>query len=441
MQIIAPLFYTLLFTVIIYRWRFFHLENIPRLWTLFAFLLKVVAGFILWAIYTYYYTDASQSDALRYFRDAMTINQQWNENRDVFWSFMLGRHMDDPAYSSIYKHLVGWTSGYRYGLTNDCSTIIRINAVIGFISFGSYHVHAIFMSFMSFIGFTALFRTFRFVFAGREKLLFATCFLLPSVVFWSSGLLKEGPLFMALGLLMLSTVKLIDNYRQYIFYAILLFSIILLVYTKEYVILSLIPAFMFLLLVKISGMRFLILKFVLIHACCFLIAQCAHYFFLGGDFLYVLHKKQVDFYNVAYLNNAGSVVEIPALTSTAGFFMHAPQAFFLTYLRPHFLEAKSWIYVFFSIENVLYLLLIAMAFIFFRRPEKEARPMLLASLSFVLVLASILGNCVPILGSIVRYRVAALPFLVIVCLACISQEKVYEFFKRWRRSNRKIIAE
>lgn len=431
-QIAAPAFYMILFTAIVYRWRFFHLPSIPKGWMLGAFWLKIVAGFVFWLVYTYYYTDPSASDALRYFDDAMTIKHQWSVNKDVFWSFMLGRDMDHPEYVKVYNQLIAWTSGYRYGLSNDCSTIIRINVLLSFISFANFHVHAIMMSFLSFIGFTAMFRAFHAVLLRREKWLFVACFLLPSVVFWSSSVLKEAPLFLTFGLMLYSLVSIWNDSRKYFQYCIFVICFVILIYVKVYVIISVIPALLSLIVLKVIGTRWIVVKFAVVHLLCFIAAQNAHHFFRGGDFLYVLHKKQVDFYNVAFLRDAGSAVEIPAVTSVSQFIVHYPEAFFLTYFRPHIFEAHSLTAMLFASEYFLYLIVFVLAIVFFRKPPKNQWPLLLTIFSYLLILAAILGNTVPILGAMVRYKVVGLPALLILCVAVIHWERINRLFRRFK---------
>jgi len=50
--------------------------------------------------------------------------------------------------------------------------------------------------------------------------------------------------------------------------------------------------------------------------------------------------------------------------------------------------------------------------------------------SYLLIIAAILGNCVPILGAMVRYKVVALPFLMILCAICFDTLKAKMFFAR-----------
>jgi hypothetical protein len=423
-QVVIPILYAIVFTAIVYRWRFFRIANIEHKWVALAFVIKLLAGVALWWVYAFHYNGADESDALRYFNDANIIKQQWDENREVFWSLMLGKEDTSNAYQSIYDKLVGWHSGYRYGLTNDCQTIIRLNVVIGFVAFGSYHVHWMFMSFIAFMGFAALYKAFQNYFTQKHIWLFIACFMLPSVVFWSAGLLKEGPTMLGVGFLFWGLKLWTENHKNWITYFIIAMSCALLAAIKEYVLFSILPGCIFLIVVKLSGSGKIILKFVATQILCFVVAQNAHHFFIGGDFLYVLNKKKTDFYNTSALRNAQSTIYIPDTTTPASFALHYPQAFSLSYLRPYMWEIKSWMYALFAVENLVYALMLLATIFFFKKPNENSLPMLLTALSFALVLASIIGNCVPVLGSIVRYKIATLPLLVIFCFACIDFEKI-----------------
>ncbi len=423
-QVFIPILYAIVFTAIVYRWRFFHVAHIQKKWVTLAFVIKLMAGVALWWVYSFHYSGADESDALRYFNDANIIKGQWNENRKVFWSFMLGQQDTSLAYQIIYDKLVGWHSGYRYGLTNDCQTIIRLNVIIGFVSFGSYHVHWMFMSFIAFIGFTALYKAFQHDFAHKHKWLFIACFMLPSVVFWSAGLLKEGPTMLGVGFLFWGLRLWTENYRNWISYLIIALSCALLAAIKEYVLFALLPGIAFLIAVKLSGASKLLIKFAATQLLCFIVAQNANHFFIGGDFIYVLNKKKTDFYNTSDLRNAQSTIYIPDSSTNSAFMLHYPQAFALSYLRPYMWEIKSWMYALFALENLCYAIMLLVTIFFFKKPNEQSWTMLLAAFSFALVLASIIGNCVPVLGSIVRYRIAALPLLAICCLACIDFEKI-----------------
>jgi len=423
--VIVPLLYALVCVAAVRFLRFFHLTNIPRHYLIGAFLLKLLAGLVFFLVYTRYYTDTSTSDALRYFNDSQIIYHEWFQHRDVFWTLMKGEESSNPAYLEVINQLEAWSSGYTYGLSDDCSTIIRINVVISFISFGSFHVHAILLTFFSFIGFTAIFKAFVSFFLGKEKWLFAISFLLPSVVFWTSSVLKESALFFFLGMMLLHMIKLLTDSRLVFSWFMMVVCFVILFYLKMYVIVSMLPAFLFLMVARSLKTISPLLIFLAVHILCFVLAQNAHHFFTGGDFLYVLHKRQTDFYNVAYLSQAGSVIDIPPIGTVWQFILHFPQAFFLTYFRPMPFEVLTVPGICFGFENLIYFIIFVMTWV--KRKKSFTNNewiILLFLMSFVLVFASILGNCVPILGAILRYKIVALPFLLIVLAMIIDKNKL-----------------
>jgi hypothetical protein len=418
MHVLLTLAYAVLCSIIIWRSRFFRLHGIQSHWLIAVFALKIGAGLLLWAVYNYHYNF--RSDTFIYFEDAMTIRNLWTEDRQAFWSFFWGYGTENPAFDFVHERLKTWTRSYNYGLTYDGPTIVRINLIISLFSFGYYHVHTVMMCFISLIGLTAIYKTFQSYFVKKELLLFGACFLIPSVVFWSSGVLKEAPLVMAFGLLVYSIFQLLQNFKRPYLWIVFLTSAWIMVFLKEYVLMSLLPALISLLVCKILMNRFVILTFLFVHAACFLIAINASAFFVGGNFLYVLQKKQTDFYNFTQLVNAQSGIERIDISDHAHFIMGYPQALANTYFRPHLLEMKSPFYVPIAIENLLFVFLLVVPFFYPQKLPKRSLVIFLFVLSFVLVIGGIIGFTVPILGTAIRYKIIALPFLAIACMLWIK---------------------
>jgi hypothetical protein len=389
MHALLTVAYALLFGALIWRWRFFHLNGINWNWMLCVFALKIGAGILLWAVYNYHYNF--RSDTFIYFDDAMVIRNLWSEDRHAFWSFFWGTGTDHPSLAYVHDRLNTWTRNYNYGLTYDGPTIVRINLIISFLSMGYYHVHTVVMCFMSFIGLTAIYKTFQPLFERKHVYLFVSCFLIPSVVFWSSGVLKEAPLIMAIGLLIFSFTELLRNPKKIFLWPVLGSAIFLMIFLKEYVLMSLVPALLSLIVIRLFSGKYVLQIFIGIHLACFLLAMNASSFFVGGNFLYVLQKKQTDFYNVTQLVGAQSGIERIDLHSYGSMLMGYPQAFANTYLRPHVFEMKTLFYWPVAIENLFFLLLLILPFFRFQKLSEEHWKFFLFSLSFVLVLGAIIG--------------------------------------------------
>src|SRR5207342_222317 len=78
--------------------------------------------------------------------------------------------------------------------------IIKFLSVCDIFSFGYYNVNVIFYNFAIFFGAVALYRVFDMVYINNKWVLIITCFLLPSLIFFSSTIHKEGLIFAAIGI-------------------------------------------------------------------------------------------------------------------------------------------------------------------------------------------------------------------------------------------------
>jgi len=194
MQILLPILYALLFIFLIYKIIFFAIPSISRNAIAVVFILKIIAGAFLWWLYTHHYPGA---DLLDYFNDGKTLFNVLLQDPALFFQIVF----QGASYAELYS----WNDSFEHILYNDAHTMIVLNALLHFFSFGNFHVHTVFMCFLSILGLTALFKAFLPYFENGKKLLFIAVFLIPSVLFWSSGVLKEGLLFFGIGMFLYAT--------------------------------------------------------------------------------------------------------------------------------------------------------------------------------------------------------------------------------------------
>ncbi|MDQ3192066.1 MAG: hypothetical protein M3Q58_10770 [Bacteroidota bacterium] len=393
------------------------------------FLLKIFCGAIVWAIYTYYYDYRNTSDAFKYFDDAGVIYSALFNNPIHYLQMITGINADNESLLVYYEQTNHWFKQYDYGLYNDNRTIIRLNALVYLFSFGHYAVHIVFWCFMSFTGLVALFKLFSsFIKDKTPELVFAV-FLLPSVLFWGSGVLKEGILLFGLGMLVYHFHLLLNkefNTKSLIW---ILFSLIILILTKGYILLALIPGLASLIVIKFTGNRFIGLKFTLTHLIILVIATNLHYIDKELDVLFYLHQKQKDFINVAELMEAGSFIKTRIFDPNwKSLFLNTPEAVFNVLARPFIFESSKVFILAAAVENLLIMLLALLFITFFKKPKKEQLPLLFFSLFFVISLAAIIGLVTPVLGAIVRYKIPLLPFLLIVFLLFFDKDKFINKF-------------
>lgn len=414
------LIYVLLFLRLIRSWSFMQLPGIPKYWVQGVFVLKVLVGLVLWAIYSWHYTYRDTSDAFRYFDDALLIYELLPESPGLYLRLLTGIGMDHPDLIPVLEKFRAWHSSYNYGLANDNPTVIRINSVVALFSFGYYHVHTVFMCFFSLMGSVAVYRFLYRAFSSAASWLFVACFMLPTLLFWSSGVLKEPVLWCVLGIFLVSLQTLFERKLSHVL--LVLLAIWLLLQLKPYVLICFVPAVLFFVADKLLKWN-KVLLFSLVHFFCGLIALFPGSLFPAGNLLYLLGKKRTDFYNVAHAQDAGSIVSIPELSGVGDFFLHLPQALSIAYFRPHFFELKSSFYFLASLEAACSALFLALAVWGMIRYRPALPSAWWFSLSVVLVLGTIIGFTVPVLGAVVRYKLPAMTFLMVLALPGVLKWK------------------
>lgn len=282
------------------------------------------------------------------------------------------------------------------------------------------------MCFLSLIGLAGIYKTYSSFASDKLVELTIAVFLIPSVLFWGSGALKEGLIIFALGILIYNLYKSlygnIHILRHFIFF---IASAILLFFTKMYVFIALSPAIISLIIVKLSGNKFVFLKFAGIHLLFFIIAVNIYQLNDNWDTLLFLHQKQMGFIQRAIIDKARSYIDINYLEPTTfSLIKNTPQAIINTLCRPHLFESKSIFILVSAIENLLLIISLAITIVFFKKPNKEILPLFYTGVFFVFTLALLIGLLTPVLGSIVRYRVPIIPFYAITLILLIDKEKI-----------------
>jgi len=237
MQIVLPILYTLLFIWIIFKWKFFYIPQLSRKKIALLFIIKIIIGIIMWLADKYYYNF---SDAFQYYYEAEILHNYFSSNPGDVVKFILG--IDNPSTAEISNAISTWNASFENTLLNDSRTMTRINFLLRFISFGSFHVHIVIMCFASFIGLTALYKSLQSFFINKNFWLIIAIYFIPTVLYWSSGVLKEAVLIMGIGLLLYSTAWGTSFLKDRKNTFLLLFSLLCLLSVKIYVLfLILIP--------------------------------------------------------------------------------------------------------------------------------------------------------------------------------------------------------
>lgn len=393
------------------------------------FVIKVLSGVAVWVVYTHYYTDRSSNDVFKFYDDALIMFNAIYEQPLYYIQMVLGINTDAEYLVPYYTKMANWYKPWPSASYHNNRIIIQFNAIVHLFSFGCYHVHTVFMSFLSLIGLTAIYKTFFPLMRDKAIMLSMVVYLIPSVLFWGSGLLKEGIVIFSLGLLIYFVNKMVvDEKLSIANVAIAMFSLLILCFTKMYVFAAIFPSLVLLIVLKRTN-EHVFLKFLFTHILLFVIAVNLKWVNSDWDILESLRYKQWVITHIAQEENAGSIVQLSKLEPTViGFVKVLPEAIVNTLLRPHIFEASSLIILMAGIENLGLLILTLIGLVFYQKPDKEVRNLYFLCLFFVLSLSAIIGTVNPVLGSIVRFRVPLLPFYSTFFIMMIDKERLLKRF-------------
>ena len=393
-------------------------------------MLKVFSGIVMTWVYTHYYTSRQTADTFKYFDDSKILFEALFTHPSHFFQMLTGFHADADYLFPYYDSMISWYN--KVTPYNDNRTVIRLNALMRFFSNGYYQVHNVFFCFLSFAGLTALLKVFIQELPARKKQLFVAVFLLPSVLFWGSGVLKDGFIFFVLGFALYFYSLFLKNQSKAKYFLLSVFFILLLWITKFHICLAAFPGFVALYLVR-SNHRFIWAKFAVVYFILFLLVINAYRIFPQYNFLSFLVEKQKQFIELASVSQAGSAIQLSQLEpSVTGVIRNMPEALVNTFFRPHILEAKSSLMILSAIENAFIVLSMVICMVTIDRSLLN-KPLIIFSVFYILSLFISIGLVTTVLGAVVRYRTQGLPFLFFIFIAISDKNKLLKilpFLKR-----------
>jgi len=423
------IFILLLFLAVflIYRLNFFKTSDIPFKYLSLAYILKILVGVVFIWLYTYHYSNRSQADVFKYFDDGKVLFDVSKVSTKDYLQLSTGISSHTEELTKVYlSESRFWDKSPSLPFINDNRFIIRFNALLMSISRGNIYVHLLVANFLSFLGLFYLFQFFRRMVNTNKYLLFILIFFLPSILFWTSSILKESFLILSLG----GFLYYLLNLKEGKFSALipLLFFSIIMAMSKIYVLLILIPITLSFLWSNGKNDKLNILRYTLVNLFFIALALNIGIYWPEYDIKSILSFKQSEFKCLAEWTGAGSTVFIPDIdTSTLSFIKAIPHAILNSLARPFPWDRLNYLSFMAMLEiSSLYLLLIYA----FRKRKTEINytsNIMLFSINFIFLLALLIGWTTPVLGAIVRYRIVILPFMIIISLIILDTKKLSKF--------------
>ncbi len=300
--------YLIVFLFMVYKLPFFKDAQFTFKHILFFISIKIIGCLAYYWVYYIYMPQFEGADSREALDGAETIYKAIHTNVWDYIRMVFGMHSEseyDRLYQDYFLHINDWsqTPSANTFFLNDNRTVVRIHAIFRLFSFGQYAVHALFLLLLSFVGQFAFYKTFKPYFKAKEVLLMLVIFLTPSILFWSSGLLKEPLAIFILGIFIYTFFKLFVD-KKYSFKIMISFlcSVVLFMLLKPYILILL----AFPLLIFLVANKYQPKKIVLFYVAsiCIMISSSVLIlkFVIKKDIIQSIVTRQNDFIN---LSNGG----------------------------------------------------------------------------------------------------------------------------------------
>ena len=435
---LGPLFFILIL-FFSYRYKKKCLQNSPfKKYFIAAILCRVLSSVSFAFMYQFLY---KYGDTFGYHKGAEDIyNSFYSNPLEVIKLYFTGLNNLTPESSSLYDTFLNLYSSPSVALTT------KLISVIALFTNNSYIANGMIMSCLSFIGCWKIFKVFANLYPSIiGNIAFAVLFL-PSVFFWSSGVIKEPFCLLGLGFIIecLYFIFIVHSLKwKYIIQVaagVFLLSII-----KPYILIALIIAFIpWMLIANLKKIKNVFIKRTVIVGLVIIIVTI--FFTMNGSEVsntfngiplsaeMVKEKLQNDaLYQSKVTEDAGgSGYNIPMVSSS---FSGLLNLFFfgvnVTYFRPYIWEIKKAVVIPLGIESLFNL--IFTIFVLFRSGFVSffktffVNTEVLFCMIYALLLGAVVGIEASNFGTLVRFKAPCASFyllgLMIIYYECVSKKK------------------
>lgn len=404
--------YLILFSWWLTRCRFVMASGISKKYIIALFVLKVCTGcFHVWVLQRI----GNSIDSLGYHAEGLKELALLRQHPLSYCS-----NLFTTDYAAGYGAVFGSTQSYWNNLS--ANLIIKFLSFCDIFSLGHYYVNVIFYNFVIFFGVVALYRVFKLIYSNKERILIITCFLLPSTLFYTSTIHKDGFILSAIGGMVYLIYTIFHSARftlkRSATIALLLFALFVL---RNYVAVLLLPALLAWAISHYKNWPPLPIFFS-IYTFAAIIFFTAPPLSPSLNLPQIVVNKQLAFENLpAATTNIG--VE-PLSASFKSFIANAPQAFAHSLFRPYVVDyTLSPFLLPLALEWMGYQIVLLLS-LFYSKKNNSTDPFIYCVYFFGLSVLLIVGYTVPILGALVRYRSIYLPLLLTPIFCRIDGQKL-----------------
>ncbi len=384
----------------------FKASGLSAKWLAALFVMKVVVGVLYGFIHANYVQGADTWSihdwSLRHYRlllnDPLKFFTSWRGN---------GLENENEIAQSFSDVFGSDHSAWNY---LKSVVLMKAEAILNLFSFGHYYVNVVLYAFLTFGGYIAFYRGLLYFYPGSRITSLIAAFLVPSCLFWTSGMYKDGIIFMLFGYIVYY-MSLLAQRRQGLLglFTKMIVCIAVIFILRNYIALTLIPCLIaWWLSIYNPGKRAWFFNGI------FLIGLLLFFFipafFPALDLPQFLVNRRNEFLALP----ANSALPVNDLQPTfIGYLKSLPQAFDHGFLRPYLWENKGVFYIPFALELIAFY---GLAIYYLLKKKVGVNPLQQSFFLFALFfLASnwlLLGYTSPIIGALVRYKSIFMPLIM-----------------------------
>lgn len=365
-----------------------------------ALLFRVAAALALGWLYKYHY---EAGDTWNFFNDSVSIAKQLQQHPkpllSFFWNDTLPPELVQGAYSQDRALL-----------------FVKMLMPVSVFTQGNYWLSSIYFALLSFCCAWYLYKTISELYPSYSLAAAISVLFFPSVVFWSSGIIKET---IALGALFIVTATVMNGLSGRKLKAIewlLAFAFFLLAWRLKYYWAAVYAVVLATTLMTLFVQRWRTLRFEWVWGALFfifsLVASFMHPNFYITRLVEVIVENNRQFMMLS--SHAQEIQYFDLQASWQSLLLNSPWALVSGLFRPFAWESSGWLALFASLENFCVLIVFGT---WLMSPTKLPKRALLPLLLFCGLLCVFLALSTPNFGTLSRYRVAFLPFFLFLLMA------------------------
>jgi hypothetical protein len=391
--------YFLFFCLLVHKLPFFKKSGLGTAWLLALFCIKVLCSILYGYVYSRPQYIAT-ADTWQIYFASMEEYRLLQDDPAVFFYTWFG-NPNHLQYGNFFESKLSYWNNFKDLL------LIKCEALLNLFTGGRYYCNAVIYSFITFAGVVMFYKTVRRLTGGNRLLLVCACFLLPSFLFWTGGMYKDGLLFLFLSLITYQmSLWFEDKKLKRLFY--MLGAVVFIFLLRAYVAMLIVPALTAWFISSAFPSRSFLI-YTATYAVCLIVVFFSTLIHPSLDIPKLISSWQHAFLR---LPSRSSLAASPLEPTVYGMIKNLPQAVNKGFFRPYIWEFKGWQNIPHAIEIFAYLCLL-LNFIFRKKTQNREQILFLYFCIFLTFSSWLLiGYTVHIAGALVRYKSIFLPLLM-----------------------------